>query len=118
MHAHAAYVTILGMSGLPFLPVTTEAAFLSDIPRVPFVMPGTRELAVAVRTALGDGMAVLMQNHGLVVAAGSLRHAANTAEVVERVSQLIWGCYAVGKKPLQLPKDVLASLREIGRMMA
>jgi autoinducer 2 (AI-2) kinase len=118
MHAHAAYLTILGMSGLPFLPVTTEAAFLSDIPRVPFIMPGSKELAVAARKALGDGMAVLLQNHGLVVAAGSLRQAANTAEVVERVSQLIWGCYAVGKKPPTPPKDVLATLREIGRMMA
>ena len=118
VHAHAAYATILGMSGLPFLPVTTEAAFLADVPRVPFIMPGSKELAAAVRQALGDGMAVLMQNHGLVVAASSLRHAANTAEVIERVSQLIWGCYAVGKKPSALPKDVLATLREIGRMLA
>ena len=118
VHAHAAYATILGMSGLPFLPVTTEAAFLGDLPRVPFIMPGSTELATAVRQALGDGMAVLMQNHGLVVAASSLRQAANTAEVIERVSQLIWGCYAVGKKPPTLPKDVLVTLREIGRMMA
>lgn len=118
VHAHAAYATILGLSGLPFLPVTTEAAFLADLPRVPFIMPGSRELAAAVQQALGTGTAVLMQNHGLVVAAGSLRHAANTAEVIERVSQLIWGCYAVGKKPQALPKDVLVTLREIGRMLA
>jgi autoinducer 2 (AI-2) kinase len=118
VHAHAAYATILGMSGLPFLPVTTEAAFLADLPRVPFIMPGSTELAVAVRQALGNGMAVLMQNHGLVVAASSLRRAADAAEVIERVSQLIWGCYAVGKKPPTLPKDVLGTLREIGRMLA
>ena len=118
VHAHAAYATILGMSGLPFLPVTTEAAFLADLPRVPFIMPGSKELAAAVRQALGGGMAVLMQNHGLVVAASSLRRAADTAEVIERVCQLIWGCYAVGKKPPTLPKDVLVTLREIGRMLA
>ena len=118
VHAHAAYATILGMSGIPFAPVTTEAAFFGDLPRVPFIMPGSRELAVAVREALGAGSAVLMQNHGLVVAASSLRQAANAAEIVERVSQLIWGCHAVGKKPPTLPKDVLATLRDIGRMMA
>ena len=98
--------------------MTTEAAFFGDLPRVPFIMPGSRELAVAVREALGTGSAVLMQNHGLVVAATSLRQAANAAEIIERVSQLIWGCHAVGKKPPTLPKDVLATLRDIGRMMA
>ncbi|MHB8869096.1 MAG: NAD(P)-dependent oxidoreductase [Thermoleophilia bacterium] len=118
VHAHTAYATILGMTDLPFLPVTTEAAFLADLPRVPFLMPGSRELATAVRRALGPGAAVLLLNHGLVVAASSLRQAANTAEVIERASQLIWGCHAVGKKPPALPKDVLATLREIGRMMA
>jgi autoinducer 2 (AI-2) kinase len=118
VHAHAAYATVLGMSGIPFAPVTTEAAFFGDIPQVSFIMPGSRELAVAVREALGVGPAVLLQNHGLVVAASSLRQAANAAEIIERVSQLIWSCHAVGKEPPTLPKDVLATLREIGRMMA
>jgi ribulose-5-phosphate 4-epimerase/fuculose-1-phosphate aldolase len=118
VHAHAAYATVLGMSGIPFTPVTTEAAFFGDIPRVSFIMPGSRELAVAAREALGAGPAVLLQNHGLVVAASSLRQAANAAEIIERVSQLIWNCYAVGKRPPTLPKNVLATLREIGRMMA
>ncbi len=118
IHAHAPYATILVLSGLPFLPITTEAAFLADIPRVPFIMPGSQALAQEVAKALGKGVAVLMQNHGLVVAATSLRHAANTVEVVERVSQLIWGCYVIGKKPPSLPKDVVAALRDIGEMMA
>ena len=118
IHAHAAYATILTMANIPFLPISTEAAFLSDIPRVPFLVPGSQELAAAVRDAIGDGMAVFLQNHGLVVAASSLRHAASTAEVIERISLMIWGCYAVGKKPPTLPKDILAMLREIGRMIA
>ncbi|MFH0915885.1 MAG: NAD(P)-dependent oxidoreductase [bacterium] len=118
IHAHATYATILMMANIPFLPISTEAAFLSDIPRVPFLVPGSQELAAAVRDAIGDGMAVFLQNHGLVVAASSLRHAASTAEVIERVSLMIWGCYAVGKKPPTLPKEILAMLREIGRMIA
>jgi len=118
IHAHAAYATILGMSGIPFAPVTTEAAFFGDIPRVPFIMPGSEELAAAARDALGDGSAVLLQNHGLVVAASSLRQAANSAEVIERVSHLIWGCHVAGAPAPTLPGDVLATLREIGRMMA
>ncbi|MBC7227971.1 MAG: class II aldolase/adducin family protein, partial [Thermoflexales bacterium] len=118
VHAHAPYATILALSGLPFLPITTEAAFLGEVPVVPFIMPGTRELAEAVVKAMGKSPVCLLQNHGVVVAATSLRRACNILEVVERTAQLIWGCYAVGKKPPTLPKDVLRTLREMGEMMA
>ena len=118
VHAHAPYATILALSGLPFLPVTTEAAFFREVPVVPFIMPGTKELAEAVVKAMGRTPVCLLQNHGVVVAATSLRRACNILEVVERTAQLIWGCYAVGKKPPTLPKDVVRTLREVGEMMA
>jgi autoinducer 2 (AI-2) kinase len=117
IHSHGVYATILGMSELPFLPVTTEAAFFDEIPRVAFTMPGSGDLADAVREALGNGTAVLLQNHGLVVAADSLRQAANAAAAVEEACQIIWSCEAVGKHPPTLPDDVVATLREIGRMI-
>jgi ribulose-5-phosphate 4-epimerase/fuculose-1-phosphate aldolase len=112
VHAHAPYATILA------LPVTTEAAFFREVPVVPFIMPGTKELAEAVVKAMGRNPVCLLQNHGVVVAATSLRQACNILEVVERTAQLIWGCYAVGKKPPTLPKDVVRTLREVGGMMA
>ena len=118
VHAHAPQANILALSELPFLPVSAEAAFLGDIPRVPFVMPGTMELASAVVEALADGSAVLMQNHGLLVAASSLRRAADLVEIIERTAEVIVGCYAVGKEPPTLPEDVAATLRDVGRMMA
>ncbi|MCL5734559.1 MAG: class II aldolase/adducin family protein, partial [Actinobacteria bacterium] len=117
IHTHATFATILGVANLPFLPVSTEAAFLGEIPRVPFIMPGSAELAKRVREALGDGMAVVLQNHGLVTTGSTLEHAANTAKLIERTSQIIWCCYALGKKPRTLPKNVLGVLREIGRMI-
>lgn len=118
VHTHAPYATILGLSRLPFLPVTTEAAFLKGLPVAPFVMPGTKELAKAAVAAMGQNPACILQNHGLVVVATSLRRACNLTEVIERTAQLIWSCYAVGRKPPVLPKEVLKTLRELGEMMA
>lgn len=118
IHAHAPYATMLVNAGLPFLPVSTEAAFFGDIPRVPFIMPGTQELADAIQRAVSDSWVVLMQNHGLLVAGRSLRRAADMAEVVDRSAQVILGCHQVGKQPTVLPPDVIAMLRKMGDMMA
>jgi len=118
IHAHAPHATILANAGLPFLPVSTEAAFFGDIPRVPFIMPGTQDLADAIGTAALDSWAVLMLNHGLLVGGRSLRRAADMVEIIERSSEIILGCLQVGKEPPVLPDDVVAKLRQMGDLIA
>jgi autoinducer 2 (AI-2) kinase len=118
IHCHAPNATILVNAGLPFLPISTEAAFFARIGRIPFIMPGTQELADAIVAAMGDGWAVLMQNHGLLVAGRSLRRAADMAEIIERSSQVIVGCYAVGREPPVLPEETVAMLARYGDLLA
>jgi len=118
IHAHAPNATILANTGLPFLPISTEAAFFGELPRVPFIMPGTEALADAVREAMRASWAVLLVNHGLLVAGRSLRRAADMAEIIERSAQVILGCYAVGKPPPVLPESAVAELRKLGDLVA
>src|SRR4029450_510222 len=91
--------TILGLAGLPFLPISTEAAFIGEIPRVPFIMPGTGELADAVGAAAKDASAVIMQNHGLIVAGPNLRHTIDMTFIIERTADNLITCHALGKTP-------------------
>jgi autoinducer 2 (AI-2) kinase len=81
-------------------------------------MPGTDALADALVTALGKGWGVLMQNHGLIVAARSLRRAADITQIIERTAEVIIGCYALGRKPPVLPAEVVKELSEKPDLMA
>jgi len=118
VHCHPPHATVLVNSDLPFLPISTEAAFLAEIGRIPFVMPGTDELAEAIVDALGKGWAVLMQNHGLIVGARSLRRAADITQIVERTAEIIVGCYAVGRPPPVLPEALVKELAAKTDLMA
>lgn len=118
IHAHAPHATTLANADLPFVPISTEAAFFGNIPRVPFIMPGTPELARAVGDAAKEEWAILMRNHGLIVAGRSLRRAADMVEIVERSSELILGCHAVGREPPSLPEEAVRTLRRMGDLVA
>ena len=72
----------------------------------------------AVVEAMGDGWAVLMGNHGLVVAGRSVRRAADMAEIIERTAEVIVKCHAVGRVPSVLPPEAVKALAEMGDRMA
>ena len=85
-------------------------------PRI--IMPGTAEVADACAKAMRDDWAVLLKNHGLVVAGRSLRRTADMVEIIERTAEVILGCYAVGREPPVLPDDVAKTLRQMGDLIA
>jgi autoinducer 2 (AI-2) kinase len=118
IHSHAPKATILGLAGLPFLPISTEAAFIGEIPRIPFIMPGTGELADAVGVAAKSAPAVIMQNHGLVVGGPNLRHTIDMTFIIEETADKLIVCHTLGTIPPVLPNEIVTAVRSLGQLIA
>lgn len=113
VHGHAVHATALVLAGLRVRPITTEAAFLGDVPVLRYYSPGSRELAEAVREAFSSGerRAVLLQNHGFITVGSTLRAAANLAQILEHTAQMLVLCRSVGRDPPELDATAVAEVR-------
>jgi ribulose-5-phosphate 4-epimerase/fuculose-1-phosphate aldolase len=90
---HAVAVSCLAdldeRSALP--PLTAYFAMrVGQLPLVPYVAPGDPSLSVAVEELAREHHALLLANHGSVVAAGDLLAAADAAEEIEETARLFF----------------------------
>jgi ribulose-5-phosphate 4-epimerase/fuculose-1-phosphate aldolase len=69
------------------------------LPLIPYYRPGDRALAEAVRAEAKQHRAVLLANHGPVVAGTSLDEAVDSAEELEATAKLV---LALGDRPVSL----------------
>lgn len=87
VHTHGMFCTILAMVDEPLRPVTPPQAEFSPVNIVPFVMPGSGDLANAVVKALGaSGRAVLLKNHGMFTCGKDIKAAMAAAIYTEEMA--------------------------------
>jgi L-ribulose-5-phosphate 4-epimerase len=89
VHTHAPIATAFGITNQSFPPINTDAVFLRDTVTVPWIMPGTRELADAVGAALRKSRGCILQNHGLMTVGKDPRDAATLAMVLEETAKIV-----------------------------
>ena len=82
---------------------------IGTLPLVPYFAPGDRELAEAVRRLAGKHHALLLANHGPVVAGSSLAAAADAVEELEATARIY--LLTRGEKLRPLTPGQVAELR-------
>jgi L-ribulose-5-phosphate 4-epimerase len=115
VHTHAPYASAFAVSNETIPMVVTEAALCigAPIPVAPYRRPGSEALAQAVLDAMGDGVAVLMAQHGLLTVGPDLRRAYETTLAAEASARLTLLARAMGATPSTLDPDEVRELREL-----
>ena len=105
VHTHAPIATAFGICNQAFPPINTDAVFLRDTVTVPWYMPGSKELADAVATALEKSRGAILQNHGLMTVGDNLRKAATRAMMLEETAKIVLYCKQFGGTVTLLPDE-------------
>lgn len=112
MHTHSTYATILGVLGMRLPDITTTLAYSNGpggVDIAPYAHVYDPKLAESIIEKLGNGHAVLLENHGVIACGESIKKCLQVALIVEQSAQI----YLVAKT-LGEPKILAAQhAREI-----
>ncbi|MDO4990574.1 MAG: class II aldolase/adducin family protein [Eubacteriales bacterium] len=99
VHTHSRFCTTFAVLGKPIEAVhyVLADAKCYEVPCAPYRRFGTPELAIEAVKACGDGDAVLLANHGIIVCGKNLKSAFSLAETLEYVAELQYLSMCIGK---------------------
>ena len=98
VHTHSVFCTTFAVLNQPIKAVhyVIGDANACEVPCAPYQTFGTEELAEAAAEACGEGSAVLLGNHGLVVYGSSIKSAYSLACNVEYIAELQYRAMCIG----------------------
>jgi len=108
IHTHSVYASAVAVNKKTIPPFIDEMVpFLGgSIEVADYAMPGTGELAESAVKALGEKSAILLANHGTLVAGKNLDRALENAEIVEHIAKIYVSALSIGK-PVMLPDEAV-----------
>jgi len=86
--------------------------YIGPIAHIPYVLPGSQELAQAVTDAMREHDLVVMGNHGQATVGRDVDHAIQNAEFFELASEII---LRSGHRVTAIPEKEAQDLLEMGR---
>jgi L-ribulose-5-phosphate 4-epimerase len=114
VHTHSIYATAMSALNQPIPPVIAEIALGvgGPVPVALFANIGTEELGRNAVKAMGNYLAVLLQNHGVVTVGKDMRRALNLAAIVEDAAKVYIIARSIGE-PTMVPEENIQELFEL-----
>jgi ribulose-5-phosphate 4-epimerase/fuculose-1-phosphate aldolase len=115
VHTHQPMATLLGIVGLPILPLLHVESLV--VQRQPVPVFGCAELIVSsgqgqeVARALGDHRVCHLQGHGIVSVADSVQEATLGAIHLERLAEVNYRVAQLGRQPRVIPDHEMQALK-------
>lgn len=107
IHAHPPFLSIMAITGLEFKPILPEMeVVLNEIAVVPYVRPGTSQLALSVSERMKKARLGLLLNHGAVTLGESLEEAFDLLEMGESLAHTLVFAHILGKFNILAPEEV------------
>lgn len=111
VHTHGMFATIAAMSG-ELLPSTPPQAEFGPVPVAPFTMPGSNDLADIVVNTMGEGRAVLMENHGMICCGKNMKAAMSATVYTEEMAMTSYYAKVLGTfKPM--PDEAIVKMKAL-----
>jgi ribulose-5-phosphate 4-epimerase/fuculose-1-phosphate aldolase len=117
VHTHAPIATAFGITNQSFPPINTDAVVLRDTATVPWIMPGSKELADAVGEALLKSRGCILQNHGLMTVGKDLRDAATHAMILEETARIVLYVKQFGGEVSLIPPEWFEQLEQLANFI-
>jgi L-fuculose-phosphate aldolase len=109
VHSHAPLSIAFGLSDMEWFPTTTEPILISEIPKIPWYLGGSDELAFAVEkhVAKTEAHGAFLCNHGLITIGRNLREAADITLMVEHTIKILLACKLLGQEPTPITEETV-----------
>jgi L-fuculose-phosphate aldolase len=111
IHAHSRFATTLACLNWGIPPLHYLIAYAGrDVPCTPYVQFGSYDLAEAALNTMGDRLACLLGNHGLLACGPDIAYTFDVAQQIEFVAELYYRTKAVGEPVLINDEQVAVAL--------
>ena len=113
VHLHPPMATLLPVLDIPIRTITTDHAFyLRDIAIVPYLHPGSAQLADAVASELTTGAdVVLLRNHGCLIVGDTPELVLSRAVNLEAAAEATYRARLLGDRSTECPPQFLEHVR-------